>query len=182
MPPKRSLASSNLTGGTGDVKPQILTIINTQTAADTGTQSESVLPVPRIGSMQDRATVFEVLWVDFHYLGGALAEADSSIGAALSTSSQTITTFNTIFQDPHVFAGFALRELITTSGVFNWQSPFRVNLMDGYGNGILVATDSIFFSTVSSGTGVANTVIAKIGYRQVNVGVMEYVGIVQSQQ
>jgi len=55
-------------------------------------------------------------------------------------------------------------------------------LTDNMGNGILIATDRIFVVGGSFGSALVARATCKILYRQTNVGVMEYIGIVQSQQ
>jgi hypothetical protein len=56
-----------------------------------------------------------------------------------------------------------------------------LDLTDGAGHGLLIATDNIFMTVYSTNTGVANEVGCKILYRWKNVSVEEYIGIVQSQ-
>jgi hypothetical protein len=58
------------------------------------------------------------------------------------------------------------------------------DITDNAGNGVLVATDSIVFGMGNTGVtfgGTAN-MSARILYRWKNVGLQEYIGIVQSQQ
>ncbi len=64
------------------------------------------------------------------------------------------------------------------------QFPIHVDLTDSNGRGILVATQTIIVHGANtSGTAATNrTYTAKCGYRLVEVGIKEYVGIVQSQQ
>ena len=60
--------------------------------------------------------------------------------------------------------------------------PIHVDLTDNAGNGMLVATDRIvIYGANTSGT-IAGTYVAKVLYRLKEVGIQEYVGIVQSQQ
>lgn len=56
------------------------------------------------------------------------------------------------------------------------------DLTDGAGHGIIVATDNIYVTLFSAGTGVAAEVDVKIMYRFKNVALAEYIGVVQSQQ
>lgn len=184
MPPKRqNTGGGSVTGGTGDVKPQLLTFSLTQSAADTATTGEFPTPVPRAAFQQDKAQVMEILKVFFFRVGQAPAEADSSIGAYLSTNTPPATvTFLTAAQQSGTFAECVSRRLITTSGVMQWDDPVVIDLTDDNGNGYLVATDQVIMGVISSASGNANTVVAKILYRMVNISVYEYIGIVQSQQ
>ena len=59
--------------------------------------------------------------------------------------------------------------------------PIHISLMDGQGNGVLVATDRIFITGASVSPSVVSNYTAKIGYKLIEVGIQEYVGIVQSQ-
>ncbi len=60
--------------------------------------------------------------------------------------------------------------------------PIVIDTTDTDGNGILVATDRLFIVGGNLSGIVAATYVAKIMYRLVEVGITEYVGIVQSQQ
>lgn len=62
------------------------------------------------------------------------------------------------------------------------QEPWTDNLTDGAGHGYLVATDYIFAQVGSQNTNAAQFVDIKILYRWKNVGLQEYIGIVQGQQ
>ncbi len=66
-----------LTGGTGDVKPQILTLASQLPAAlNDYTVNQHLLPIPRFsGEPKNTATVFEILSVDW-YIG--LEDADDT--------------------------------------------------------------------------------------------------------
>lgn len=55
-------------------------------------------------------------------------------------------------------------------------------MTDGAGHGVLVATDKIYMLTASLAATGAQEAIVKILYRLVDVGLEEYIGIVQSQQ
>lgn len=67
----------SLTGGTGDVKPQILTLASQLPAAlNDYTVNQHLLPIPRFsGEPKNTATVFEILAVDW-YIG----EEDAQFG------------------------------------------------------------------------------------------------------
>lgn len=61
-----------------------------------------------------------------------------------------------------------------------WEGH-TVDLTDGDGHGLLVATDQLTFFVCSLTTGVANRFVAKVWYKWRTVTIEEYVGIVQSQ-
>jgi hypothetical protein len=63
-----------------------------------------------------------------------------------------------------------------------YMEPFCLDLTDNAGHGILIATDSIYGQVNSANTATTNTVYFKLLYRFKEVNLIEYVGIVQSQQ
>lgn len=173
---KRRRAES-LTGGTGDVNPQWLSIVATESAADTTTTVQQTLPIQRLRT-QGKAQVMEILKVAWFFPSSG--EIDSSISAFLSTTSFGTTA--TTFSEPRVLDGRQAEALLTTSGTFKREEPVFHDLTDGAGHGILVATDSIFIQVQSAATSSAVPVRLKILYRFKDVSVEEYIGIVQSQQ
>lgn len=109
-----------------------------------------------------------------------IAEVDSNVNCAFATSD--LSTSAAAFSDPHVFAMFDQTVRLTTSGMLLASRMLELDLTDGAGHGYLIATDQIFVNVVSTTTSAANTVSYKIMYRWKNVGLAEYIGIVQSQQ
>lgn len=175
-----------LTGGSGDVNPQFLSTSLTQSAADTATTLQINVPIQRLRD-QGRAQVLEILKVKYStgMVGGTAAtEVNYSITALLSTVSFGTTA--TTYQEPRVFSMYdkEKRSAFTAAGTYalGFQEPFTDDLSDGDGHGYLVATDSIFLQVLSANTSAANQVAVKIYYRWKNVGLTEYIGIVQSQQ
>ena len=101
---------------------------------------------------------------------------------ALVTSNPDTTSAHTVYQDPNCI--WFNRKIVglLTSGAFVLDFSEQ-DLTDGDGHGKLVATDSIFCYFDTSGiTTTAFTVVWKIWYRFVAVGLVDYLGIVQSQQ
>ena len=188
---KRARTSGgSVTGGTGDVKPQILTLDSgTAAALSDYTVNRIALPVPRFGAMKTKATIFEILYVDWYMGIEDLADHENTKFAYLTTSTTrqsgdtaSFPSAATDVTDPKTFA-FVLRDqTLETSGASEVAMPVRINLTDNNGNGHLVATDqlSIVFADVAGS--IVASAVAKVGYRLVNVGIQEYVGIVQSQQ
>lgn len=178
------------TGGTGDVMPQIMTLSSgALTTASKYVVNQQALPVPRLGSgSSDRATVFELLWVDWYLNIDDVGDLTANNFAYLSTSSlgrktgdaATLAAFGADVLDPRSTAPVLVSKALTAELIQYF--PLRVNLTDMNGNGVLVATDKLFvIGGNTAGTATTGNYIAKIGYRLVNVGTMEYVGIVQSQ-
>ena len=188
---KRARTSGgSVTGGTGDVKPQILTL-DTGTAGATSDYvvNRIALPVPRFGSMKTKATIFELLYVDWYIGIEDLADHENTKIGFLTTNTtradgETVT-FNSMASDvtdPKTFAAVIVETLLETSGASIRNFPVRVNLTDANGNGHLIATDQLFVVMGDLAGSVVSSAVAKVGYRLVNVGIQEYVGIVQSQQ
>lgn len=176
-----------LTGGTGDVNPQFLSFTAAQSGADTTTTTTQAIPIQRLPS-GGRSQVMEVLKV-FAQLPvfGAVAsatEANDTVSVFLSTVSFGTTA--TTFSEPRVFWGShrSMEGAFTAAGTYarTEESIEVADLTDGAGHGFLVATDNIFCQVQSTGTGGTNTARIKILYRWKNVGLAEYIGIVQSQQ
>lgn len=187
MAKRARTSGGSVTGGTGDVKPQILTLATDVMSADAVYVTQQIaLPVPRFGTMKTKATIFEILWVDWYPITRNVADAGFTVGAFLSTitTRETDDVFSTASNaadilDPRNFANVSVTGIAATT-IFAY--PIRIDLTDSNGNGMLIATDKIVIS--GGGVGVATTgrAVCKMAYRLVNVGITEYVGIVQSQQ
>jgi len=106
----------------------------------------------------------------------------STIIGRTTGSVSTLASAEGDVAEPRTFAFVIQNRTIITEGSSGIQYPIRIDLTDRNGNGILVATDRIVITQGSVGNTALGGAIAKIGYRLVNVGIKEYVGIVQSQQ
>jgi len=189
---KRARTSGgSVTGGTGDVKPQILTLTTgIAGAADDYVTAQLALPVPRFGGMKTKATIFELLRVDWYLspenLGDATANQQwaflSTVSTRASGDTSTLTEMVNDILDPRTFGLVSMSMLISTNGGNVQQFPIQVDLTDNNGNGILVATDKLVITGGSVSPASAGSYLCKVLYRLVNVGITEYVGIVQSQQ
>lgn len=178
----------SLTGGTGDVSPQFMVFTVTQSAADTTTTTAQAIPVQRLQTA-GKAQVMEVLKIGFVVSDlPASASATETIDAiAVNVSTTSFGTTATNWGEPRVFAAYnkRSRSAFTAAGTYFsmlQSEPFMLDVTDGAGHGILIATDNIYGQVVSSGTGGANVAYIKLLYRWKNVPMTEYVGIVQSQQ
>lgn len=174
-----------LTGGTRDVKPQLLSATVSQTSADQGNGIPVVatIPMPVLrnfsGAGANRAQLVEVLKVWFHLPN--TSEVDSNLLMVLGTKNLG-TAAIPLVSDPSIIAASCRLVKITTSGQYITDTVTCVDLTDGDGNGVLVATDNLFFSLTSSTTGLTNVATVKVLYRIAGASVIEYVGIVQGQQ
>jgi len=132
--------------------------------------------------------VFEALWVDWYLGMEDFADASGTRFGCLSTTARratgdTITLASIVADvaDPNVLAPAVDQYNETTSGGQVNHYPIRINLTDENGNGVLVATDRMFLIAGAVAPTLVASTTAKIGYRQVPIGSIEYAGIVQSQ-
>ena len=184
------MSGGSVTGGTGDIKPQILSAQSSTSVATTVYGSTQItLPVARIGQMKNRAMIMEVLKV--YFFNGVTDARDGTADnfavlttAAIRASGDTssLTTIQQDLDDPRVIAASFFSRSTTTSGGIMIQKPEVVDLTDGNGNGVLVATDNLFLTHTAIDNTATVRCVVKILYRLVNVSIQEYVGIVQSQQ
>ncbi|KKK78384.1 hypothetical protein LCGC14_2844120 [marine sediment metagenome] len=188
---KRKLNSGgSVTGGTGDVKPQVFTMnTGTAPAIDDYVINTTVLPVPRFGTMKTKATVFEILWVDWYLNIVNIQDNQATEIGFLTTNTNrsdgetsTLGSFAADLLDPRTFAPAITSNTLTTSGAAAKRYPIRINMTDSNGNGMLIATDRLVVVGGGVGNATAGDYVAKVGYRMTNIGIAEYVGIVQSQQ
>lgn len=185
-------AASELTGGTGDVNPQYLTIFYLESAPNPLLETMQVsVPISRLQEKGGKATVLEVLWVEWtvsHQFDLALGPGNTSPDAVATLSTTKLSKFD--LSDPTVFASYFKSYLLfqpalpaTPNGkvVDNGLFPVRQDLTDGAGHGILVATDNIYLSVSDTDMSLPTIWLVKIAYRFKNVPLQEYIGIVQSQ-
>ncbi len=178
-----------LTGGSGDVKPQIMSINFQQPLADTSFSKSVNMPTARIGAQKDRATIMEVLKVWWYVMDNKNQNSDTWIYLstkslqAAGTAAQTLVADGARhFAQPSVVASHFTSNTTTTTGGRSTHGPFEQDLTDGSGNGVLIATDKIFFEGNGDQQGVVQVYGVKVLYRLYDASIMEYVGIVQSQQ
>lgn len=173
-----------LTGGTNDVNPQILTISPVQTAADTTTIVQQPLPIPRYPTGRDKNLVMEFLAIDYYKLNQAFP-VNTGV-----TDLITVTTNPTAFGTPLaalqdgrlIDAWLNYHNLLSVSGYLDVETHHYSDLTDQAGHGILVATDNLYLGVYSIASALANQYVVKIWYRWKEVSLSEYIGIVQSQQ
>lgn len=186
---KRGRARDQLTGGSGDVNPQILTFRLVQSGVDTATVLPQQLPIPRLPTAPGRNLVIELLWVDYYWENAAVVNnvANERVLVTVTTNPFTPATATEALQDPRLLDAWL--NAISNFGPLNASTGFGNILAENYndltdqaGHGLLVASDTLYFGCVSQATTQANNIILKIGYRFKDVSLVEYIGIVQSQQ
>lgn len=178
----------SVTGGTGDVKPQLMTVFIPR-GASTSDYSTVEVPVPRIiMSTAGTATIMEILKLYWYISVSDLADSDQVSAGFLSYRSlrttNDATTLARYMEDtfnPSSFGNVIQSSVETTTGASVQSFPQTVDLTDSNGNGILVAVDRFFATQGQFSNTVTSDAAVKILYRMVNVGITEYVGIVQSQ-
>ena len=186
----KRLRGGSATGGTGDLKPQILTIDIALNAIDDITVGSVTLPAIRFGPTQTKATITEILKVWFYNNMQDQADTTTFNGSVLATTNlgritgttATTATYAADVANTRAVASAAWAQVLSTNGGFVQAFPQVVDLTDQNGNGVLVAVDELFLVGSNVGGTTAGRFTAKILYRLVNVGVTEYVGILQSQQ
>lgn len=187
MSKRPRVAKDQLTGGTGDVSPQLISGIVTQSGVDTTTSAQIALPINRIPGTGGAVTIIELLKI----YGNFSNFTNTAAGETSSTQTAFFTTQNfgataTTLQDPATIVVLAeeRRGAFTATGsYFTLNDGMRVqDLTDGAGHGVLIATDNMFVQLVTAGTGGTNSLGFKILYRFKKVSLVEYIGIVQSQQ
>lgn len=174
-----------LTGGTGDVNPQILTIIANQLATDTPIVIQQPLPIPRYPTKSGYNLVVELLAVDYYDINptvlGAGGQTQNLI--TVTTNPQLPSSIAAAIQDPRLIdAWLNYMAFGPTPDVGQVPSENYQDLTDKAGHGILVAADNLYIGVFSAGNSAAKNAIVKLWYRWKAVTLTEYIGIVQSQQ
>jgi len=187
----KRVVADRLTGGTNDVNPQYMSATISTSAANVQTEGILNAPIVRVGSASansNTAIVLEILKIYARF-----QDCDADAGPMtlrdllVSFSSASIVSAGVPrFSDPHVFAMLerSVRDAFTAGGSFalDQESIKVIDLTDGVGHGILVATDNIYVNIYSAGYALSARVDFKIMYRFKQIALVEYIGIVQSQQ
>lgn len=194
---RRTTGSGGLTGGTGDVRPQWFRITSaTQATAQQTISTQASLPVQRLKT-RGKSQVMEILAVRYFdsliYEMVALTDNTKAMHVmALTTSFVSNTNLLTV-DNPRVIdmaLPFSAAKGSTTT-CREGEAFIIHKLDDGAGHGILVAADQLYlnYSTQNTAMGIISPASALLGfccawvlYRMVNVGITEYIGILQSEQ
>jgi len=186
---KRRRTNGSLTGGTGDVNPQILTMSWDHEAGATLKDLQFHSPVAKgLFAKANHATVMEVLKVWFHLPLYKIV----TVAATIDFRRCCVATqdMSGVIADGRLASVYAMAEqynehAFTAAGSFSTfiDNIYVYDLTDGTGHGILVAGDYIYMQSriYPADTALTNWVV-KMLYRFKNVSLTEYIGIVQSQQ
>lgn len=184
--------SGSLTGGSGDVNPQFLNASFTQSAANSTDTFTLGTPIVRVGAdSRGNATIMEILkifWELPNINAAGAAQTFRGVDIVMMTSAPAATGTFTPFSNGKVIMNcrHSTANCFTAggTGMTIWdQNPRVVDLTDGAGHGVLVAVDNLYFQISTVGMpGQAETFQCKILYRFKTVKLVEYIGIVQSQQ
>ncbi len=150
----------------------------TQSAADATARVRVQMPIARRPGAK-KVSVIEVLSVSIDLQGDSFASGD--VSTVMLTFRDPGTTTVPTYSDPNVWFFYNTNVLITTSGASFVQMPWKERYDTGGGRGFLIATDSIFTQVSSNSQAAAITAHFKVLYRFVEVGLEEYIGIVQQQ-
>lgn len=179
---KRS-RKDQLTGGSHDVNPQLITVRATMTAANTAISILQTIPIPRLPTKEGTNLVLELLGVEYFALDDQFTVARNQMLALLSTTSSTSPTIGQALQDPRSLSQFfRSMQVFTAASGLDFKAQFYDDLTDGAGHGLLLATDQFYIQLYSVGQVTADDYVLKIAYRWKIVSLVEYIGIVQSQQ
>lgn len=177
-----------LTGGTGDVNPQWLTFNRlTLSAANVYTETSINLPINRFSNPKGKSIIMEILKVQFDM---PIIDSNPSATGNIIQSQAVLrpTSSGGVLDpsDPKILAVVdqSSRGAFTAGGSYAdlTNDPQVVDLSDGAGHGMLVATDTLFFGAATSNYASAANFYCRILYRFKTVTLEEYIGIVQSQQ
>lgn len=195
---KRGRTSDRLTGGTGDVNPQIMTSQQLEVpivAAISNAELDIVLPVNRFATTRGKSIIIEILKIfwDLDTPTGTvpLDGSTSQIGRAFLSTSRFMTSNNSALNHAHpsIFASkswnLRIHQAATdTAWAGMFTDPLETDMTDGAGHGFLVATDRIWLTGQTynqNNNAVSWHATVKILYRFKEVGLEEYIGIVQGQ-
>lgn len=172
-----------LTGGSRDVNPQEFVFpILIQGGADTTKNVVQPLPIPRLPTREGKNLVIEILWVEFNFIIAGVAAATQSLYMNITTDPNTPATIPDALQGTRNIAEYYMIYSYSAGASIVYPMNKEVDLTDGAGHGILVATDQLYANIMSTNTNAANQGVIRFGYRFKEVSLVEYIGIVQSQQ
>jgi len=177
-------------GGFLDINPQQITATTLlPTAADDYHVAQIQLPVARFGTSKTKAWVVEMLSVTWYLSPSAVNGTGYSnwgtlmpIETRVQNATSTLVTAAEDIEDPRTISAVGVHRGVLTSGAVWFPMQIVEDLTDQEGNGVLVATQQIFMVCGNVGGSGASSSTVKIMYRLKEVGIQEFVGIVQSQQ
>lgn len=176
-----------LTGGSKDVNPQTMTVNVIQPGADTTVSFAQQLPIPRLPTRPGYNLVIELLTVTLYWIQPILPAAGGRIVLAAGVTTRPNAPVNFLDQvtDPRKLAlWYHTAAQAGGAGAYalNEEAMKVLDLTDQAGHGLLIATDVIYMQLQTAFTVQANDVVFELEYRWKEVTLVEYIGIVQSQQ
>jgi len=184
---KRRKLTNDLTGGTGDVNPQYYSGEVRMAVANTTLTFGFITPHSKLPRQGNKVTVMEVLklylWFPTEAINNA-AETHQRAGITMST--KDFAAVYATSSEPTVIAKLmwtgwsAFTALYPNTNMLTL--PLVMDLTDGDGHGVLVASDYFYMQGFTLGYAAIMNLEFKILYRFKNVSLTEYIGIVQSQQ
>lgn len=191
MSRKRSATGDALTGGTNDVNGQYISGAVTVGTGGAAVELTLGTPIVRVGqSNPNHAIIMEILklYVDIPDTDNENATADTFLGAfSMSTATSGGTAAILPLSAPRCLASMSLSQTMAFTaagtGLLHYaENPKVWDFTDGAGHGILVATDNLFLQAQAGTRAAGFDFNFKILYRFKKVSLVEYIGIVQSQQ
>ncbi len=163
-----------------DKFPNFLTGSVTESAADTFTTAQVFTPIPRLKTAGNKATVMELLWVDFMNNNQLLNASGEQWRFQMSIGS--VPTALLAFNDPRTIMEWKREMEILTTGGTVADAPIKYDFQSADGYGFLLASDAFNVSVAGTATGVAAIIQWRLYYRFVDIPLAEFVGLVQSTQ
>ena len=183
---KRGRAKDQLTGGSGDVNPQTVSVRVTQAVPTTTILAQFPIPIPRLPTREGKNLVIELLWVEYFELSAyqPVLNTTAFTLCLLTTTGALSSSIALALLDPRSLSQYYRANVngANIDGVSNTQQYFIDDLTDGAGHGLLLATDQFYLQLYSLNLGAPADVVVKFAYRWKEVSLVEYIGIVQSQQ
>lgn len=186
--PKRGRGSESLTGGTGDVNPQWFTMLASANFTTSPATTTVPTPINKFPEGSGRVVIMEILKVLLYISESSLTNYVAATGYQYEVylTTKNYGTTEAPVSDGNVICKFqrdTFADAASTGRVaYDW--PMIIDLTDGAGHGMLVATDNLYLQILATSASVPSASFAtlKILYRFKKVSLQEYIGIVQSQQ
>lgn len=165
-----------LTGGTGDVNPQVYGIVVAQTGNDVASETEIPVPVLRMGMSMSRAQVIEVTRVEFEVPFPLVGELDLVQLFECSLTSRSIGASVSSMAEPNLLAKFHRRNITQAGGTpaslstIDTPAIITYDLTDGAGHGLLVTSANLYFQQNTTTTGQTNSWGVRVFYRFKQIG------------
>jgi hypothetical protein len=170
-------STKSLTGGSGDVNPQLLHAVLQQDGTN-ATILTIPIPIPRFPAAKNKAFVMEVLKASYYLETGSIPVSDPSAGVQWGLA----TTDNAALLDATTFDQGSLTQAgALNTGTFGAVNPYVTDFTDGAGHGLLIGTENIYLRIQSAFYTTASRITLRLSYRYKLVDVYEWIGIVQSQ-